>query len=78
MKGLIETIVKAIVDDPKGVVITEIDGQRTSLIELKVNKDDIGKVIGKGGRIAKSIRTILTAASAKMGKRYSLEIIQPE
>jgi predicted RNA-binding protein YlqC (UPF0109 family) len=76
MKELIEFIVKALVDDPSEVDIKEIAGDKVTLFELRVAKDDIGKVIGKRGRTASSIRTILNAVSTKQGKRAELEIIE--
>jgi predicted RNA-binding protein YlqC (UPF0109 family) len=76
MKDLIAYIAKALVDKPEEVVVTEIVGQQTSVIELKVAKEDLGKVIGKQGRTARAIRTILSGASAKMKKRSVLEIIE--
>jgi len=76
MKDLIAYIAKALVDKPEEVVVTEIEGQQTSVIELKVAKEDIGKIIGKQGRTAQAIRTILSAASAKIDKRSVLEIIE--
>ena len=76
MKDLIAYIAKALVDKPEEVVVTEIEGQQTSVIELKVAKEDIGKIIGKQGRTAQAIRTILSAASTKMKKRSVLEIIE--
>ncbi len=76
MKELIEFIVKALVDDPSEVAIQEIDGEKTTLFELKVAKEDIGKVIGKRGRTAGAIRTILNAVSTKQGKRAELEIME--
>jgi len=76
MKDLIGCIAKALVDKPEEVVVTEIQGQQTSVIELKVAKEDIGKIIGKQGRTAQAMRTILNAASAKVHKRSSLEIIE--
>jgi len=75
MKDLIAYIAKALVDKPEEVVVTEIEGQQIYVIELKVAKEDIGKIIGKHGRTARAIRTILGAASAKTKKRSSLEII---
>ena len=75
MKDLITCIAKALVDKPEEVVVTEIEGQQTCVIELKVAKEDIGKVIGKQGRTAQAIRTILGAASAKINKRSVLEIL---
>lgn len=76
MKELIEQIAKALVDSPDQVEVTEVDGEQTTVVELKVAKDDIGKVIGKQGRTARSMRTILGAASTKIGKRTVLEIIE--
>ncbi len=76
MKDLIAYIAKVLVDKPEEVVVTEIRGQQTSMIELKVAKEDIGKIIGKQGRTAQAIRTILNGASAKLRKRSSLEIIE--
>ncbi len=76
MKDLIVYIAKALVDKPEEVHVTEIDGEQTSVIELKVAKEDLGKVIGKQGRTARAIRTILGAASTKLRKRSVLEIIE--
>ena len=76
MKNLIEYISKALVDKPEEVIVTEIEGEQTSVIELKVAKEDLGKVIGKQGRTARAMRTILSAASAKLKKRSVLEIIE--
>jgi predicted RNA-binding protein YlqC (UPF0109 family) len=76
MKDLIAYIATALVDKPEEVVVTEIEGHQTSVIELRVAKEDIGKIIGKQGRTALAIRTILSAASAKIHKRSSLEIIE--
>lgn len=75
-KELIEFIAKALVDHPEQVRVSEVEGERTSIIELSVAKDDLGKVIGKQGRTARSIRVILGAASANLGKRSVLEIIE--
>lgn len=75
MKDLIDIIAKALVDKPEEVITTEIKGQQSSVIELKVAKEDIGKVIGKQGRTAQALRSILMSASAKIKKRYSLEIL---
>ena len=69
LKELIETIAKALVDDPEAVEVTEIEGEHNLLIELRVAKDDVGKVIGREGRTAQSMRTILTAVSTKLGRR---------
>lgn len=76
MKELISLIAKALVDYPEQVEVTEIVGEQTSVIELRVAKEDLGKVIGKQGRTAKAMRTILSAASAKIKKRHVLELIE--
>ena len=76
MKELIAEIVKALVDQPDRVSVTEIEGNQTTVLELRVAKSDLGKVIGKQGRTARSLRTILNATSAKHGKRTVLEIIE--
>ncbi len=76
MKELLEYVVKALVDNPDNVQIEEISGEKTVIYELRVGEGDLGKVIGKEGRMAKAIRTILTAASMKKGKRAQLEIIE--
>ena len=76
MKDLIERIAKALVDKPEVVVVREIQGTQTAVIELEVAKEDIGKIIGKQGRTARAIRTILSAASAKIKKRSVLEILE--
>ena len=67
---------QAIVDRPEEVSVTEIAAEHTSVLELRVAKSDMGKVIGKRGRMAESIRAILTAASGKAGKRYILDILE--
>ncbi|MFO8091187.1 MAG: KH domain-containing protein [Desulfatiglandaceae bacterium] len=76
MKDLITYIAKALVDKPESVLVTEIEGEQTSVIELKVAKEDLGKVIGKQGRTARAMRTILSAASTKINKRSVLEILE--
>ncbi len=76
MKELIKYIAQALVDAPDKVEVAEVLGEQTSVIELRVAKEDLGKVIGKQGRTAKAIRTILSAASAKLHKRSVLEIIE--
>ncbi len=76
MKELITIIVKALVDRPDEVSVQEVQGEKTTVIELKVAQEDLGKVIGKQGRTARSLRTILNAAGTKMGKRCVLEIIE--
>jgi hypothetical protein len=76
MRDIINKIVKAIVDSPDDVNISEIDGGRTTIIELKVAKDDIGKVIGKKGRTISAIRTLLASAGGKEKIRYVLELLE--
>jgi predicted RNA-binding protein YlqC (UPF0109 family) len=76
MKDLVKYIAQALVDDPEAVQVSEVEGEQTSVIELKVAKDDLGKIIGKQGRTARAIRTILGAASAKIKKRSVLEILE--
>ena len=76
MKEFLEFIIKHLVDKPNEVQINEVDGERTVVYELRVGQGDMGKVIGKHGKTAKSIRTLLTAASAKAGKRAVLEILE--
>lgn len=76
MKEFVETIIKALVDNPQAVVLKEIEGERTTVFELRVGPGDLGKVIGKGGQTAKAIRTIMLAISAKKGKRAVLEILE--
>jgi predicted RNA-binding protein YlqC (UPF0109 family) len=74
-KDLVEYIVKSLVDEPEQVEISVVEGEKSTILELRVAANDIGKVIGKSGRIAKAIRTILLAATAKDGKRVVLEIL---
>jgi len=74
-KDLVEYIAKSLVDDPSQVQVNKIEGEKSTILELRVGESDIGKVIGKHGRIAKSIRTVLQAASAKSGKHTVLEIL---
>ncbi len=76
MKELVEYIAKSLVDHPDAVKVTEVEGERTSVVELSVTKEDLGKVIGKQGKTARAIRTILSAASTKENKRTILEIIE--
>ncbi len=76
MKEFIEYIVKNLVDNPDDVSVVEIEGSRTTVYELRVGQGDLGKVIGKEGKTAKSIRTILSAAAARQGKRAVLEILE--
>jgi len=76
MKELIEYIARSLVDFPDKVKVTEITGEKTVVYELRVGQGDLGKIIGKEGRTAKAIRTLITAASMKAGKRAVLEILE--
>ncbi len=76
MKTLVEYIARSLVDNPDAVQVTEIEGERSIIIELRVAPDDMGKVIGKQGKIAKSIRTLTKATAAKEGKRVVVEILR--
>jgi predicted RNA-binding protein YlqC (UPF0109 family) len=76
MKDLIKYIAQALVDHPEQVTVQILEGKQTSVLELKVAKEDVGKVIGKQGRTAQSMRTLLNAVSAKLNKRFVLEIIE--
>ncbi|UCF71622.1 MAG: KH domain-containing protein [candidate division WOR-3 bacterium] len=76
LKELIEYIVKALVDNPEKVEVKEIAGEKSIIYELKVGEGDLGKVIGKEGRTAKAVRTIISAAAMKQGKRTVLEILE--
>lgn len=76
MKELIEYIAASLVDKPDEVLVTQVEGDQATVLELKVAKEDLGKVIGKQGRTAKALRTILAAASGKAEKRVSLEILE--
>jgi predicted RNA-binding protein YlqC (UPF0109 family) len=76
MKNLIACIAKALVDNPEEVVVTQINGTQSSVIELKVSKEDVGKIIGKHGRTVVAIRTILSAASMKLKKRCVLDLLE--
>ncbi len=76
MKELVERMAKALVDKPEDVVVNEIDGEKTTVYELKVASTDLGKVIGKQGKTARAMRTILSASGTKIGKRCILEILE--
>jgi hypothetical protein len=76
MKLLIEEMAKALVDTPEDVAVAEVDGERTTVYELRVATSDLGKVIGKQGKTARAMRTILSAAGTKLGKRCVLEILE--
>jgi predicted RNA-binding protein YlqC (UPF0109 family) len=76
MKELIELMAKSLVDKPEEVAVAEVDGERTTVYELRVATSDLGKVIGKQGKTARAIRTILSATGTKLGKRCVLEILE--
>jgi predicted RNA-binding protein YlqC (UPF0109 family) len=76
MKELLELIARSLVDHPDQVEVTEVDGEQATVLELKVAPDDLGKVIGKQGRTARSIRTILSSSGMKLRKRVVFEIIE--
>ncbi|WP_333652125.1 KH domain-containing protein [Dissulfurispira sp.] len=76
MKALIEAMAKSLVDRPDDVKVTEVEGERTTVYELRVSQGDLGKVIGKEGKTARAMRTILGAAGTKVGKRCVLEILE--
>ena len=76
MKELLESIAKNLVDNPDSVSVNEIEGEKSLILELRVAEDDMGKVIGKQGRIAKAIRTVMKAAAVRTNKRVMVEIIQ--
>ena len=76
MKSLVEQMAKALVDKQEEVIVAVVDGEKTSVFELRVASDDIGKVIGKKGNTARAMRTILSAAGNKLGKRCVLEILE--
>ncbi|MCB0348838.1 MAG: KH domain-containing protein [Bdellovibrionales bacterium] len=76
LRALVEYMAKSLVDKPDEVEVNEVVGEQTTVVELKVSKEDLGKVIGKQGRTARSMRTILNAASTKLNKRSVLEIVE--
>ena len=76
MKGLVESIAKSLVDNPEKVQVSQLEGEQTTILELKVAQEDLGKVIGKQGRTARAIRIILGAAGMKLRRRFNLEIIE--
>ena len=76
MKELLEQIAKSLVDNPEDVSVNEVEGEQSLILELRVSEDDMGKVIGKQGRIAKAIRVVMKAAAIKENKRVVVEIIQ--
>jgi predicted RNA-binding protein YlqC (UPF0109 family) len=76
MRDLVEQIARALVDNPDAVNVTEIEGEQTTVLELRVAQEDLGKVIGKQGRTARAVRTILGAAGMKIRKRFVLEILE--
>ena len=76
MTKLVEAIAKSLVDNPEGVVVTETDSRQGTVIQLRVAPDDMGKVIGKQGRIAKALRTVVKAAATKENKKVTVEIVK--
>ncbi len=76
MKELIETIAKSLVDNPDQVSVEVVEGNQMTVLELRVNSEDLGKIIGKQGRTARSLRTIVSAAGMKMKKHFTLEILE--
>jgi hypothetical protein len=76
MKDLVESIAKALVDHPEQVAVNAVEGEQVTVLELRVHPEDLGKVIGRQGRTAKSIRTLLGAAGMKLKKRFTLEILE--
>jgi hypothetical protein len=76
LKELVELIVRALVDEPDAVSVTQIEGSQSVIIEIRVASDDMGKVIGKQGRIAKAIRTVAKAAATRQGKKVVVEIVE--
>ncbi len=76
MQELVELIAKALVDSPEQVVVSQLEGEQTTILELKVAPEDLGKVIGKQGRTARAIRVILGASGMKLKRRFNLEIIE--
>ena len=76
MRSLVEQIARALVDEPEKVAVQSVEGEQVTVLELRVSPDDLGKVIGKQGRTARSIRTILSAGGMKLHKRFTLEILE--
>lgn len=76
MRDLLEEIAKALVDNPEDVAVAEVEGEQTTVLELRVKNEDLGKVIGRQGRTARAIRTLLAAAGMKVHKRFVLEILE--
>jgi len=76
LKGLVESMAKALVDKPEEVSVKEVEGEKTTVFELRVAQSDLGKVIGKQGKTARAMRAILSAAGTKVGKRCVLEILE--
>ena len=75
-KDLVEYIAKSLVDDPGGVIVNMIEGEKSTILELKVSEGDVGKVIGKGGQTAKAMRKVLSAAATKLKKKSLLQIVE--
>ncbi len=75
LQGLIEFIAKSLVDDPSQVHVSEIEGERAVILELRVGPEDMGRIIGKGGRTVNAMRTLIRVLAAKQGKRVTLEVV---
>jgi predicted RNA-binding protein YlqC (UPF0109 family) len=75
MRGLVEYIAKSLVDDPSQVYVSEIEGENSVILELRVGPEDMGRIIGKGGRTVNAIRTLIRVLAAKQGKRVTLEVV---
>ena len=76
MKEIVERIARALVDRPEDVAVTQVEGEKTTVLELRVAQGDLGKVIGRQGRTARAMRTLVGVAGTKQGKRYMLEILE--
>jgi predicted RNA-binding protein YlqC (UPF0109 family) len=77
VKALVELLARSLVDHPEAVVVQEVDGPHATVVELRVSPDDLGKVIGRGGRVIKAIRILARAAATRSGKRVTVEIVRP-
>ena len=75
MRGLVEYIAKSLVDDPSQVYVSEIEGENSVILELRVGPEDMGRIIGKGGRTVNAMRTLIRVLAAKQGKRVNLEVV---
>ena len=77
VKALVELLARSLVDHPEAVVVQEVDGPHATVVELRVSPEDLGKVIGRGGRVIKAIRILARAAATRSGKRVTVEIVRP-